>query len=131
MTDRELTDLIIENLTVLPEQLAELDTLASNLRQSVDAAEVAVKNAETAAIIGAVIDGTNEATRKMQKDAAVFSSPEVKQARAELATASSLLAAAEIDAKSMARKFNATLALSELHANRLRLMASYQPSKKQ
>lgn len=129
--DKDLNERVVAELTDLPSQLATLERDAQDKRDAVRVCEIDLKDAETEAVINAVIAGKNETERKMQQQQAIASSKTVSEARGNLAQVASELSQIEINIKQLERKFRAALALAEFQAARLNTMYRYQSTKKE
>ena len=130
MNDKELNERLTTDLLSLPNQIGAIESDLAELRTELRQAKTACEDAEQAALINAVIDGKNETTRKQQSEAAISKSQEVRGARQTVVGLEADIAGKEVQAKSLARQWQSAMALTELQAARINLMARYQPQPK-
>lgn len=124
-TDKELSARIVEGLTCLPDELQSLESFLVTLRTTLGQQRAALESARLNAVINAVVDGKNAESRKLQQEQAVAASPEVKLAEQAVNETESTIANAEVDAKRLARQFQAVMALAELQSARLNAMSTF------
>lgn len=127
--DKEIAEFIFGDLFILPTRINEADTKLVNLRNSLRLAQNALEQAELDAVVNAVVDGKNAELRKLQQQQAVANDPATKTATAKVIELQNEIAANEVDSKTLARRFQAALALAELQAARLNLLAKYNSRK--
>jgi len=130
MTDKELTERIFSDLETLPAQIRDLELDLLDLRTNLGVSRINLEDAELDTKINAVIDGKNETVRKQQVEIAIASSPTVKEARNKVFATENELAAKEIEVKTLAKRWQGAMAMAELQAARINLMAKYQSPKK-
>lgn len=126
MTDRELNQQIIDDLMLIPDELRQAEIIVGQARRALSEQKTILEDAQFDAEINAVIDGKNAEERKRQVKQAIAESDAVKLAQNELYAQESELIELEANVKAIARKFQASMALAELQAARLNLMAKYQ-----
>jgi hypothetical protein len=127
--DKELSARIVGDLARLPDELHNLESFLVTLRTTLGRQRADLEAARLDAVINAVVDGKNAEARKLQQEQAVAASPEVKRAEQAASETENAIANAEVDAKRLARQFQATLALSELQSARLNAMSTYRKSR--
>jgi hypothetical protein len=127
--DKELAVIIFGDLTRLPDELHNLESFLATLRTTLGQQRADLEAARLDAVINAVVDGKNAEARKLQQEQAVAASKEVKLAEQTVSETESAIANAEVDAKRLARQFQATLALAELQSARLNAMSTYRKSR--
>jgi hypothetical protein len=128
MNEKELNERIVDDLQIIPDELREAEIILGKARQALDERKTILADAEFDAEINAVIDGKNAEERKRQARQAIAESDAVRLAQNELYAAESELIELEANVKAISRRFNASLALAELQAARLNLMARYNKS---
>lgn len=128
MNDKELNQKIIDDLLSIPDELREAEIILAKAQQSLDEQKGIVADAEFDAELNAVIDGKNAEERKRQMKQAVTESSVVQLAQAELFAQEAELIELEANVKAVSRRFRANLALSELQAARMYLLAKYPKS---
>ena len=126
MNDHELKQEIIESIRALPDLILAAENEIVSLRHSLSAAVAFYDDAKLIATINAVIDGTNEAARKLQQRRAVAESVEVKTAALAVSKFENEIAMQEVSVKHLIKRWQGVIALAELQAARLNLMAKYQ-----
>lgn len=126
MTDRELNQQIIDDLMLIPDELRQAEIIVGQARRALSEQKTILEDAQFDAEINATIDGKNAEERKRQVKQAIAESDAVKLAQNELYAQESELIELEANVKAIARKFQASMALAELQAARLNLMAKYQ-----
>lgn len=127
--DRDVTEYLYKALREIPIDLAGIEVYQANLANSKREADRRLEDAELNALLSAPQDGANEKAREMQRKKAISDSPEWKQARKEVMEIESEIENSEAEAKSKRREFQAAIALAELHAARINLMAKIQTQK--
>lgn len=128
MNDKELNQKIIDDLLSIPDELREAEIIIAKAQQSLDQKKGIVADAEFDAELNAVIDGKNAEERKRQLKQAITESSAVQLAQTELFAQEAELIELEANVKAIARRFRANLALSELQAARMYLLAKYPKS---
>jgi len=123
---KELNEEIIQHLRHIPEELREAEILLGKANQSIVEAKEAVSDAELDAEINATIDGKNAEERKRQLKEALANYPPVNTAKKNLNSLEMEVIELESNVKSIGRMFRANLALAELQAARMNLLAKYQ-----
>ena len=123
--DKELSARIVGDLTRLPGELHNLESFLVSLRTTLGQQRTDLEAARLDAVINAVVDGKNAEARKLQQEQAVAASPAVIVALQAASETESAIANAEVDAKRLARQFQAALSLSELQSARLNAMSTY------
>ena len=126
MTDKERTQEIFESINALPDLIADAENQMVSLRHSMSAAVAEREDAELNVMINAVIDGKNEAARKLQQQQAVAESVEVKAATSVVHELENSIAVQEVLVKHLIKRWQGAMALAELQAAHLNLMAKYQ-----
>ena len=127
--DKELFARIVGDLIRLPDELHNLESFLATLRTTLGQQRAGLETARLDAMINAVVDGKNAEARKLQQEQAVAASPNVKLAEQAVNETESAVANAEVDAKRLARQFQAALALAELQSARLNAMSTYRKSR--
>lgn len=125
MSDNDLKLEIIESIRALPDLILAAENEIVSLRASLSAAVAFYDDAALIATINAVIDGKNEAARKLQQRRAVAESVEVKTAALAVRKLENEIAVQEISVKHLIKRWQGVMALAELQAARLNLMATY------
>jgi hypothetical protein len=125
LNDKELSARIVGDLIRLPDELHNLESFLATLRTTLGQQRADLEAVRLDAVINAVVDGKNAETRKLQQEQAVAASPGVVAALSAANETESTIANAEVDAKRLARRFQAALALSELQSARLNAMSTY------
>ena len=126
MTEKELNQKIVDSLLIIPGELREAEILLGNARLKFSEMKTLLSDAEFEAELSAVIDGKNAEERKRQLKQAITESPAVQLVQNELMAQEADIIALEANVKAEARTFRANLALAELQAARLNLMARYE-----
>ena len=126
MTEKELNQKIVDSLLIIPGELREAEILLGNARLKFSEMKTLLSDAEFEAELSAVIDGKNAEERKRQLKQAITESPAVQLVQNELMAKEADIIALEANVKAEARTFRANLALAELQAARLNLMARYE-----
>lgn len=126
MTEKELNQRIIDSLLIIPEELREAEIILGNANLKESELKAQLSDAEFDAELNAVIDGKNAEERKRQLKQAISESSAVQLIKSELMAQESEIIAIEANVKAISRNFRANLALAELQAARLNLMARYE-----
>ena len=125
MTDKELNLRIVENLLIIPDELREAEIILGNAKLKENELKAQLSDAEFDAEINAIIDGKNAEERKRQLKQAISESSVVQLVANELMAQEAEIITIEANVKAISRNFRANLALAELQAARLNLMAKY------
>jgi hypothetical protein len=124
MSDKELAARIVSDLLQTPDELRQMESLHVSLRSDLGVARAALEDAKLNASINAVCDGKNEAERKVQRDAAISKDGAVRALMGKVAELETALAAGDVDAKGLSRRFQAAVALAELQSARLNMLST-------
>ena len=122
---RELTERIFTDLDALPAQIGAMELDTVDMRHQLRDAERALENAELDAVINAVIDGKNETVRKQQERQAITNSITAQAAKDRVNQLQAQIGAHEVNTKTLMRQYQAAMAMAELQAARLNMMAKY------
>jgi len=126
MTEKEFNQKIMDNLLIIPAELREAEILLGQANQKYNELKARLSDAEFEAELSAVIDGKNAEMRKRQLRQAITESPTVQLVKNEMMAQEVDIITLEASVKAEARAFRANLALAELQAARLNLMARYE-----
>lgn len=128
-TDKEVTAEITARLLYLPDEMKRLEDAMTAMRTNVAQSKLEIEEAKKEAVINGSADianGKNAEHRKILHDQAVKENLLVRQRQAELFEREAVLSNAENEAKLLARKWQAALALAELQAAKINYLARAQ-----
>lgn len=125
MTEKEINQRIMENLLIIPNELREAEIILGNAKLKENDLKAQLADVEFDAELNAVIDGKNAEERKRQLKQAISESTAVQLVTNELMAQEAEIITIEANVNAISRNFRANLALAELQAARLNLMAKY------
>lgn len=127
--DREVTEYLYSTLRTLPNEIGGTEALIASYTNERREAAQRLDDAELNASMQADPQGKNAEARKLEVQAAINKSAEYISARKEVTGLDSLIEIQQAEATGQRRQFQAAIALAELHAAHLNLIAKIQTTK--
>lgn len=124
--DRELTDYLYRALRTIPQEIGGTEAMIASLTRDKKAAEQRLEDAELNAQMRTEIKGSNAEARKIEMKVAISKDPDYRAAQKEIAEYEGEIEIQQAEMNSKRREFQAAIALAELHAARINLMAKLQ-----
>lgn len=124
--DRELTEYLYQALRTIPQEVGGTEAMIASLTRDKKAAEQRLEDAELNAQMRTEVKGSNAEARKIEMKAAISKDPDYRAAQKEIAEYEGEIEIQQAEMNSKRREFQAAIALAELHAARINLMAKLQ-----
>lgn len=117
-------DRIADDLRDLPTQLYEADIECGAFKRNLDELNESLDFAETAALMNAVIDGKNDAARKLQQAQVLAQDSEVKRCKQRIRQQQSELDQATIKTEQLRRRFASECYIAQMRAAQLNSLSA-------